>query len=223
MVVIYLRVSTEKQGESGLGLQAQEEQCRKFAEQEGVEVGAVYQDIISGAANFDKCTGLIGAISSLNEKDILLVARRDRLSRDLAKTIVIEGMVKKAKARILSASNEGNGDSPEALFSRRLFDLISEYERAVIGQRIRGAIAIKKNQGKKYSRHAPYGHKYRYGKICKCESEQRIMKTINSLWDAGNGYSAIALYLNEHDVKTRTNKNFYPATVYSILNKEKPY
>jgi predicted site-specific integrase-resolvase len=47
-VAIYIRVSTEEQGDEGMSLQNQERRCRAFAEAQGWEVVAVYRDEASG-------------------------------------------------------------------------------------------------------------------------------------------------------------------------------
>ena len=135
--IIYLRVSTEEQSRSGLGLEAQEEAATKHALQQGFEPGATFADAgISGAASVDKRPGLVEAISSLDAGDVLVVAKRDRLGRDPIVVAMIERLVARRGARILSAAGEGtDGDGPTDVLMRRIVDAFAEHERLVIGAR----------------------------------------------------------------------------------------
>ena len=82
-VVAYLRVSTRDQGISGLGLEAQCAEIRRWAAQHDAEIAAVYTDIESGRRDdrpellkaLEHCTLINGS---------LIVSRLDRLGRRLA-------------------------------------------------------------------------------------------------------------------------------------------
>lgn len=79
--VIYTRVSTREQGDSGLGLEAQLNTCRKYVEsRNGLVIGEFY-DVKSGSSR--NRTGLINALAKSKENNSVLVfAKLDRLARD---------------------------------------------------------------------------------------------------------------------------------------------
>ena len=78
--IAYYRVSTQKQGVSALGLDAQRSEVARFVERGGV-VGTEYQDIESGKNN--NRPNLIRAIEDCKKQDAtLLIAKLDRLSRN---------------------------------------------------------------------------------------------------------------------------------------------
>ena len=52
-IVIYLRVSTDEQAESGLGLEAQLAACRALAQRLGAVLVAIFQDELTGATPLD--------------------------------------------------------------------------------------------------------------------------------------------------------------------------
>ena len=82
---IYARVSTDDQAERGYSLPSQIEACRKFAEQKGLQVAAVYADDISGAMPIsDRPEGerLRQAIETRLIRAVI-VYQVDRLSRDI--------------------------------------------------------------------------------------------------------------------------------------------
>jgi DNA invertase Pin-like site-specific DNA recombinase len=65
--IIYLRMSTDEQAESGLGLEAQEATARKWCEAKGRKVVAVHRDEgVSGTVPADKRSGLTSALASLS-------------------------------------------------------------------------------------------------------------------------------------------------------------
>ena len=79
--VIYTRVSTREQGDSGLGLDAQLNTCRKYVESKQGEIVGEFYDVKSGSSR--NRTGLINALAKARENDAILVfAKLDRLARD---------------------------------------------------------------------------------------------------------------------------------------------
>lgn len=84
LAVIYLRVSTSEQQKSGLGLEAQEEACRKLCRDRGYDVDAVFQETISSAINLPYRTAFMQAyLLAVTKKTIIIVNRLDRFSRTL--------------------------------------------------------------------------------------------------------------------------------------------
>ena len=140
--VAYVRVSTDEQTTSGAGLDAQLHAIREHCDKHGIElVGTFADEGISGAAALDKRTGLLDAVNAVERGGILLVSKRDRLSRDPVSTAVVERMIAKRRGRIVSAAGEGtDGDAPTDILLRRMVDAFSEHERLVIAARTRAAL-----------------------------------------------------------------------------------
>src|SRR4051794_33575364 len=106
--IAYLRVSTDKQADSGLGLEAQRQSVSTAAARLGLELGAVLIDAgTSGALVLAERPVLMEAITALRRDDVLLIAKRDRLARDVVEAAMIERLVTKRGARIVSAAGEG--------------------------------------------------------------------------------------------------------------------
>src|SRR6476659_1352558 len=86
-IVAYYRVSTQKQGRSGLGLEAQKKAIASFAAAEGFTVVAEFTEIETGkgADALDRRSELKAALKAAKKaKASIAVARLDRLSRDVA-------------------------------------------------------------------------------------------------------------------------------------------
>ncbi len=92
--IVYIRVSTEEQGQSGAGLAAQHDSCQRWADKAGATFVGPYSDEgVSGAAGLDKRPQLLLAIAMLAKGDVLLVAKRDRIARDPIVAAMIEAAV----------------------------------------------------------------------------------------------------------------------------------
>src|SRR5262245_24492562 len=85
-IIAYHRVSTQKQGKSGLGLAAQRAALARFCEAEGFKIIAEHTEIETGKGHdaIDRRPQLAAAIKAARKaKAAVLVAKLDRLSRDV--------------------------------------------------------------------------------------------------------------------------------------------
>jgi DNA invertase Pin-like site-specific DNA recombinase len=149
---------------------------------------------------------LLDAVAALRRGDVLLVAKRDRLGRDLIAVAMIERLVAKRGARVVSAAGEGtDSNDPAAMLMRRLIDSFAEYERALIAARTRAALAAKSRRGERVSGIMPFG--FRLGAngrtLVAHDGEQGTLSTIRGLRVAGTSLRAIAEALNAEGNQTR--------------------
>lgn len=135
--VAYLRVSTAKQGASGLGLEAQRAAVQAFARQQGGEIAAEYVEVESGR-KADR-PQLAAAIAKARKvKATLLIARLDRLARNVA---FIAGLME-------TGVDFRACDMPTAdRFMLHIFAAMAEEEARKIGERTRVALAAAKARG----------------------------------------------------------------------------
>jgi len=150
-VIAYYRVSTDMQIDSGAGLSAQEDICKAWCAKNNTTIAESYvEKAISGAAPLDRRPALSKAICALGKGDVLLVARLDRLSRDIYGGIVIDEAVAHQKARVVSAAGEGTeGDDPASKMIRDIIRVVAGFERSITQFRIKAALAAKKARGER--------------------------------------------------------------------------
>ena len=219
-VLVYLRVSTTDQAESGLGLEAQLAACQQWADKNGGVIEAVFRDEgISGAKGLDKRPGLLEAIGALAKGDVLLVAKRDRLGRDAMVLAMVEASATRKKARIVSAAGEGtDNDDPSAVLMRRMIDAFGEYERLVIRARTRAAMAAKNRRGERC-----WGSKYGFQVVQKGlvadDQEAKTLDRIRTLRTSGLSLRKICATLVTEGVPTKNGRPWHPATVAGILER----
>ena len=143
-MISYLRVSTGRQGKSGLGLEAQREAIQRFAESEGLPLTSEFIEVESGkgADALDRRPKLAEALALAGkQKSSIVVAKLDRLSRDVH---FISGLMTK-KVPFIVASLGRNVPS----FMLHLYAALAEEERRTISQRTKDALAAKKAKGVK--------------------------------------------------------------------------
>ncbi|MBI4872598.1 MAG: recombinase family protein, partial [Candidatus Riflebacteria bacterium] len=135
--VAYLRVSTDEQK---LGPEAQRAAVESWADRERVTVAAWCEDCgVSGGSDLDARPGLVQAIAELraNQAGVLVIAKRDRLARDVYIAATIERAIGSCGARVACADGVANGDTPADAFLRTILDGAAEYERALNRARAR--------------------------------------------------------------------------------------
>jgi len=142
--VAYYRVSRPSQGRSGLGIEAQKEAIRRFAEAEGIEIVAERTEVETGkgADALDRRPELADALAAARRaKCPVVVAKLDRLSRDVH---FISGLM---THRVPFVVAELGADVDP--FILHLYASLAQKERELISQRTREALARKKAQGAK--------------------------------------------------------------------------
>jgi site-specific DNA recombinase len=145
----YVRVSTPDQV---LGIDAQRAALESWATRNGVELIGVYEDRgVSGGAAIDRRPGLMAALDALAGcgAGVLVVAKRDRLARDVLVAAMADRLVERSGARIVSADGVGEGSDPSAALLRGMVDLFASYERAMIRSRTVVALAQKRARGER--------------------------------------------------------------------------
>jgi DNA invertase Pin-like site-specific DNA recombinase len=217
----YIRVSTEDQGDSGLGLESQIHAIRERAAREGWEVGPVYQDECTGVAPPSKRPGLTAALAEIRPGDYLVVAKRDRLGRELLVTASIESAVERQKGRVISAAGEGTGDDhPDSVFMRRIIDAFAEHERLIIRARTKAALAAKSRKGERVGQ-IPYGKALAADGVHLVDAPAEIVTVarVRQLRDAGLTYAAIAAQLDTEEYLTKGGRKWHTSTVYRIAHR----
>jgi DNA invertase Pin-like site-specific DNA recombinase len=146
-LVAYYRVSTQQQGRSGLGLEAQRAAVAAFAKSEGFEVTAEFTEVETGKGSdaLDRRPRLRAALKAAKQiKCEVAVAKLDRLSRDVA---FIAGLMSQRVPFIVTAL--GRNVDP---FTLHIYAALAEQERRMISQRTSAGLAAAKARGVRLGR-----------------------------------------------------------------------
>ncbi len=186
--VAYIRVSTDKQGEVGIGLEAQRASIRAYANASGVEIIEWFQDVASGRGEKSLVLreGLNKALDFAEKNKVeLLVDSLDRLSRH-RKTV--EHIMRARKVAIVFASDERTRD-PLVLASRAARAELEGYE---ISQRTKQALSQKKASGTLLGNRKNLAEAQRLGADAnKRRAEEKVKEIVNLI--EANGWQSLSL------------------------------
>lgn len=212
--VTYCRVSTKKQGDSGLGLEAQQRDILLFLDNysgKPYEVIAEFIEIESGSNSERKDLHQAIALAR-KEKAVLLVAKLDRLSRKVSfiAQIMEDKQLKFKVAQMPHADN----------FQLHIYAALAEQERDFISKRTKAALAEAKVRGVKLGGLRDKTNKRNQAKKVKAVIEaQKHRAIIEPLRRQGASFAAIAEALNKSGLKTQRSADFKAMTVKRIINR----
>ena len=203
LAVAYLRASTSEQH---LSPDAQRAVIDGWATRAGVSVVAVHEDLgVSGGSPLEDRPGLARALAELGQRraGFFVVAKRDRLARDVAIALAIERAVARQGARIASADGTGNGETPADQFMRTVIDGAAAYERALIAARTKAALAAKRARGFRAGE-VPFGFSATEdGRLVPSEREQAVLAEVGRLRAAGLSLRAVTASCAESGHRSR--------------------
>lgn len=153
-VVAYTRVSTAEQAESGAGLAAQRSAIVAEVERRGWQLLGVFEDAGASGKALTGRLGLIEALASIEagDADGLVVAKLDRLSRSLLDFAALMAR-SRANGWMLVCLDVGvDTSTPSGEMVANVLAVFAEFERRLIGQRTRDALATRRAAGVRLGR-----------------------------------------------------------------------
>jgi len=218
--IAYIRVSTEQQGKSGLGLEAQRQAIMRFAEVEGFDVVEWAEEVETGKGTdaLAKRPVLAQALSKARDADCpVIVAKLDRLSRDVA---FIAGLMSERVPFIVAEL--GKSVDP---FLMHIYAAVAEQERRTISERTKQALQAAKNRGRKLGgyRGGPVPDQRKAAQAASDKAREYVEKMrpiIEGLKAQGLSIRQIAAELERQGVKTSRGKTQWGATTVARILKE---
>lgn len=211
-LVAYYRVSTAKQGQSGLGLEAQQAQVQRFAEAEGMTIVAEFVEVETGKGHdaLDQRPQLAEALETARKaKCAVVVAKLDRLSRDVA---FIAGLMVRGVPFIVAEL--GKDADP---FMLHLYAALAEKERRLISARTKAALAVAKARGVELGANGKVlAEKRRAEAVAKIEP---LADRLRAMKAEGLTVRRIADALNADSIPSPGGAAWAPATVHRALKR----
>lgn len=210
--VAYLRVSTEKQADKGVSLEAQRAKVEAYASLYELELVEVVVDAGQSAKSLDR-PGLDRALAMLKsgKAEALLVVKLDRLTRSVRDlgTLIEEHFGPKGAA-LLSVSEQIDTRSAAGRLVLNILASVSAWEREAIGERTSAAMQHKASQGEYTGGRVPYGFRLASDgtHLEADEAEQAVLEVARDLRKAGLSLRAIARELDKRGIKSRIGRTF---------------
>jgi len=217
-LVGYVRVSTAKQGHSGLGIEAQKEALERFAATEGFQILHMFVEVETGKGSdaLDRRPQLAAALNEARRQRCYVgVAKLDRLSRDVH---FISGLM--AHRVPFVVAELGPDVDP---FILHLFAALAQKERAMISARTKAALAAAKARGVTLgSPELPKARKNAVTTI-KALADQHaanVVPIIREIRRAGaTSLHQIADALNARGITTPRGGQWYASSVRNVLER----
>lgn len=213
--VCFYRVSTKKQGKSGLGLEAQERDIQLFLErysEEPFEVLDTFTAVQSGKES-DDCPELQQALDLCRKTGAeLLCAKPCRLTRD------VEFMAKllKDKRITLRIASMPNADK----FQLHIYTALNEQEREFISVRTKQALAVARSRGQKLGGLRPgTAERNEAAKATADADARKVASIIVPMRQNKASLAQIAKALNDAKIPTPRGREWAPMSVSNALKR----
>lgn len=141
-VIGYARVSTGKQGESGLGMEAQGNAIRYEANRRGWEVERIAEEVVSTRKPQVALEGLLDELDARGDGFVLMVAKIDRLGRSMLTTAPILARAAGATWSLVILEPNVDTTSPYGKAMAHMALVFAELERDLISQRTKEGLAV---------------------------------------------------------------------------------
>ena len=207
--IAYIRVSTDKQADHGVSLEAQEAKVKAYASLYDLDLVETIIDAGVSASTLER-EGLQRALGMLKrgEAEALVVVKLDRLTRSVAD---LGRLIEKhfQKAGLLSVSEKFDTRTASGRLVLNVLASFSQFEREIIGERTSTAMQHKASKGERVGA-IPYGYALADDGIAlvEIEAEQKVLTEARALRDAGLSLRAVASRLAELGFVARNGRQF---------------
>jgi DNA invertase Pin-like site-specific DNA recombinase len=230
-LIPYYRVSTAKQGESGLGLEGQQAAVQLQAKARAGKILREYTEVETGKRS-DR-PELAKALADCRRSDAtLVIAKLDRLSRNTRFLLALID----SQADVLFCDLPQIPPGPQGRFILTLFAAVAELEAGMISQRTKAALAAYKARGGLLGSHRPGAHRLKGGANPKAAKRAGEVAAANAdaaytgladeiqAWRSeGLSFRAIAGRLNGQGHRTRRDKPWNQTQVKRVLDRIKKF
>lgn len=225
-VVGYVRVSTDRQVEEGLGLEVQERAIRAWARSGGHRVVALARDEgVSGCRDEAGRRGLSEALGLIEDgkADALVVHHLTRLARLLHVQEAALARVWMAGGRAFAVDmgevHQDDPDDPMRTAMRQMVGVFSQLERASIAARLRAGRRLKAERGG-FAYGAPgYGWQAENRELVVDQAEALVVARIGELHAEGSSLRTIARTLDAEGHRPRRGERWHPTVLARLVRR----
>ena len=209
--IAYLRVSTDKQADKGVSLDAQRAKVEAYASLYDLAIVEVIVDAGASAKTLDR-PGLTKALAMIRagKADALLVVKLDRLTRsvrDLGE--LVAGPFAPGRAALLSVGEQIDTRSAAGRLVLNVLASVSQWEREAIGERTSAAMQHMAAEGQFTGGEARYGYAASAdGALVEVEAEQAVIRAARALRAGGLSLRGVASELSRQGFASRAGKAF---------------
>lgn len=223
----YIRVSTEKQAEEGVSLEAQKEKIRAWCEMHEYELISIEEDAGVSGKSMKNREGLRRALDKIGKGTVLVAYSFSRLARSTRDLLDIAEYLQKKDADLASITERIDTAGATGRLVFTILAALAQFERELTGERTKSSLAHKKRVGEAYSP-TPFGfNRVEDGndadkkRLTENAEELSVLEAMRQMKSQGVSLRGIAARLNEQGVKPKRGKIWYASAVKSVLERER--
>jgi len=216
--VAYYRVSTAKQGQSGLGLEAQQAAVSSYVRSRDLTLALEFTEIETGTRKRRRPQLEEALEQTRRIGGVLLIAKLDRLARNVA----VVATLMESGVRFVAV------DLPEAdNLTIHVMTAVAEREAQLISARTKAALGARKARGLKLGKPENLTHEHRLAGAASSEARAvHAMRTVaayaGTVRQQGLSLRKIASHLEAHGFKTRQGGPWSAVQVKRVLDRKSP-
>ena len=216
-VIGYIRVSTEYQKLKENSINNQIQSINKYCDNDDMCLIDIFEDNGVSGMNSDR-SGLNQLFDKVKKDniDIVIVYSLSRLGRKLKDVIGFVEMLDKHNVQFISLKENFNNNDIVGKLMFNILGSINEFEVNLLSQRISDVKQYKKSVREVYSGKICFGLKRNGKKLIDNDTEMETLKLIHKLRNDKMSYFKISDYLNERNILSKENKQWYGNSVRSV-------
>jgi DNA invertase Pin-like site-specific DNA recombinase len=222
LTIGYVRVSTDRQAEQGVSLEAQEAKIRAMATVQGTDLDEVIVDGGESAKSLNR-PGLqrLMALVNSNKVKAVIVAKLDRLTRSVKDLCGLLELFDRRKVALVSVAESLDTGSAAGRLVITIMGAVSQWEREAIGERTRDALRHKRGKGERVG-NIEFGSRLSAdGRHLEPDpTEQQALSEIRDLRNQGTTLRTIASTLNANGHVTRRGSPWRLESVARVLQRD---
>jgi site-specific DNA recombinase len=215
----YARVSTDKQAERGVSLEAQNEKIRAMALVHDAEILDIIVDGGESAKSLNR-PGMQRLLSLVDAGEVktVIVAKLDRLTRSVKDLCELLERFERRGVALVSVAESLDTGSAAGRLVLNIMTAVSQWEREAIGERTRDALGHKRRQRERVGNIA-FGYRLAPDGVHvePDDAEQAAVAAIRKLRASGRTLRQIAADLNQEGRRTRRGSQWRPESVARVV------
>jgi site-specific DNA recombinase len=217
--IVYVRVSTEEQGKSGLGLEAQRQKALAYCQLHDHEVVEVVEDAGASGKSLNRA-GMQRVLQAVDRGDVevVVVAKLDRATRSVRDLGELLERFNRSKVALASVSEHLDTSTAAGRMVVGMLGVIAQWERETIVERITDAMAVKRRRGERVSRYAPAGWCFKGDRLVEDSAARDALQQARSMQATGYSLREIAAALNDAGHRTQAGRPHHAMSAKRLLD-----
>lgn len=216
----YTRVSTAEQAAEGLSLENQDVKIRAYCFAKGWELVDMIEDAGESAVSLDR-PGMVRLIEMCQRRefDVLVIYKLDRMTRSVKDLgYLIQDIFEQCGVMFSSVMDNFDTSTANGKLILNILGSVAQWERDIISERTRDALAHKKHKGEKLGM-VPFGFRLENNRLVEDADEMRLLGTMKRMRRDGMSFQKIADRLNVKPCpRPRRSMKWSKSTVADLIN-----